>query len=120
MDHLTSFSKIVLDLVQASSLDKQTCETLVNEFYEQAVKIIHNIKNQMLKGELLETEMLLHRLKGSAGNVRAKKISGLAMEAEKAMKTKDFDKLSSLIKNIERSLEELLITNGEEEVAHDK
>jgi two-component system, sensor histidine kinase and response regulator len=119
-DKDTSFSKVVSDLMKATGLDKQTCESIVKVFYEQADKVINNIKNLITKKELKEVELLLHRLKGSAGNVRVKEISELAMNSEEAMRTLDFDKLDSSLLDIEKLLEELMISKKVGELAHDK
>lgn len=101
-------SEIVNSIMKASGLDEGTCEMIVNEFLKQTEKILEEIKEYIYKKQYKEIELLLHRLKGSAGNVRANEISALAKEAEDAVKKLDLEKLSLIVENIEGLFKELV------------
>lgn len=102
-----SFAETVYILMEATGFDKQTCEELVNEFCKQAEWMITGIKKHVFENNLKEAEILLHQLKGSSGNVRVKEISKQALEAEKAIRSMDYETLGRLLKGIEETLENL-------------
>ena len=103
----------VFALMKASGFDKETCVEVLDDFCEQTVRTIIDIKKHIsendLKDEndLKEVGILLHKLKGSAGNVRAADISKLALKAEHAVKMLNREMLESLLEEIEELLEAL-------------
>lgn len=103
--HTNSFAETVILLMEATGFDKQTCEELLNEFGEQAVSLITDIQMYVSENNLKEAGRLLHRLKGSSGNVRMKEISKLALDAEKAIHLMDSEMLCSLLQRMGESLE---------------
>jgi two-component system, sensor histidine kinase and response regulator len=96
--------------MKASGLDKEASEELLGDFREQAVRMVIAIKMYIGENNINEVGILLHKLKGSSGNIRAGEISRLAMEAEDAMIKLDYDKLDSSLTDIEKLLEGLRIT----------
>jgi len=102
--HNDSFDKTVTLLMEATGFDKQTCEELVNESWEQAACLITDIHKYVSENNLKEAGRLLHRLKGSSGNVRMNEISKLALDAEKAIHLMDSEMLDSLLQRMEESL----------------
>ncbi|MBZ9688530.1 response regulator [Clostridium estertheticum] len=104
LESANTYSETVLSLMNASGLDKVTCEELLYEFYAYAESLIKEIKENILNNRFKEVGILLHQLKGTAGNVRAKEIGKHAMEAEEALRIESNELLGSLLKGIEKSL----------------
>ena len=96
-----------------SGLDKNTCEELINAFCTQAQATIMGIKDAVLQENLQGMGLLLHRLKGSAGNVRAREIARLALEAEGALEHSDVDKVGQILSKIEKVLRKFNGGRGE-------
>ena len=103
------FADVVFDLMQASDLSREISEGIVTDFCQQSINLISSIKKYLDEKNFKEAGILLHRLKGSAGNVRAKKIAKQAKDGEEALKVIDLVKLSSLLQGIEGGLQELQI-----------
>ena len=97
-------SEAMVALMEESGLDKETCEELLGEFYIHAENLIKKIRVQIVYNNFQEVGILLHQLKGTAGNVRVKKIAEYAKEAEEAMRTADSEMLGSLLESIEKVL----------------
>lgn len=102
------FNETVFNLMEASDIDRATCEELINDFNIHTVKMLKNIEKHITENNLKEAGILLHQLKGSAGNIRAKEISSLALMAEKAIEKLDNEMLVSCLKEIEASLMKLM------------
>jgi PAS domain S-box-containing protein len=101
------FEETVLELMEASGFDKEISEEILNEFCSHALGLITDIKKNISENNFKSASLLLHQLKGSSGNVRAKQISKKAMEAEEAIKSLDNERLYKLIENIDVLLESL-------------
>lgn len=101
---MDSYSETVLSLMEESDLDKETCEELLDEFYVLAESLIKEIKDHIVTNNFKKVAILLHQLKGSAGNVRAKEIEKYASEAEEALRTIDNEMLGSFLEGIEKLL----------------
>jgi len=100
------FSDTVLSLMQESGFDHDTCADILNDFCTQTDKLIKEIKVHIDKNNLKEAGILIHQLKGSAGNVRAKEIANYALQMEEAMKNLDSEVLGRLLEEIERMLKD--------------
>lgn len=96
------FNETVIALMAAADFDKETSELILYEFCGQATKLMNGIKKHVAQQNFLEAGILLHQLKGSAGNVRAKEIAKYAFEAEEVLKLKDVQILTTLLEKIER------------------
>jgi len=103
-----SFQKTVIQFMDASGLSKDISETLLNDFCEYSLKLVASIRNHILDNNLKEASILLHSLKGSAGNIRATKIAKQALVAEEAIKFPDKKLFESLLVRIEESLNALI------------
>jgi len=101
-----SYAEAVSLLMKATGFDQQTCEELVNDFCEQAPNLITDIKKHIVENNFKEAGRLLHRLKGSSGNIRMNELSRLALEAEKASNLMDYEMLGSLLQRMEESFED--------------
>jgi len=109
-----AFASIVAALMGVSGLDKAISEELVEDFCGQAIKLSCNIKKHIMVNNLTEAGLLLHQLKGSAGNVRAQGIAQYALEAELAMGILDHERCSSRLKKIDELLFDFLKRTKEE------
>ena len=94
----------VQDLMADSGFDRTTSEELVNAFCKQAQDLMIDAKEKLSQNDLQGTGLLLHRLKGSAGNVRARGIARLALKAEGVLECSDVDKVDQILKEIEKVL----------------
>ena len=114
MGNNPNLSETVRELMDDSGLDRTTCEELVHGFVAQAQRLIIDIKDSIIKNDLKRTDLFLHQLKGSAGNIRAREISRLALEAEGARKAIDVNKVGGLLQEIEEILKTSLLTGKED------
>jgi len=107
------FTETISALMDATGFDKQISEELLKDFYKQAVKLIIGIKKHISENNLEGAGILLHQLKGSAGNVRVNKLFKQAIKAEEAMRLMDNEMFTSSIEKIEELLEALMWNTGE-------
>jgi len=98
------FADAVFALMEVTGFDKHTSKELLNGYYEQGVKLVGGIKKNISENNLEGARLLLHQLKGSAGNIRANEIAEEALRAEQALQVMDFKLLDSLLKRIEELL----------------
>lgn len=108
------FDEIVKLFTEESGFDEEFCRELVEEFCKQAEKLLIDIKENINKNNLKEAGILLHKLKGSAGTVRANDIAKNTAEAERAVKNNDKSLLVGIIDQIERLLNKLGMERKEE------
>ena len=90
--------------MEVSGLDRETSEAIMHEFCKQTARLIVDIQRLIAEDDSKEVGILLHKLKGSAGNVRVQEIAKLAFEAEKALGAKEHEQLGDLLRQIEESL----------------
>jgi two-component system, sensor histidine kinase and response regulator len=109
---INDYSGIVLALMNESDFDKATCEEILDEFYLHADSLISEIKVCISTNDFQGAGILLHQLKGSAGNVRAKEVSKCALDAEEAMGAIDKKLFYRLIDRLEKLIAALK-ENGE-------
>jgi len=103
------FAQIVRTLMDESGFDQETCEDILLSFCRQTGKLIADIKSYLKQDNLKETVILIHQLKGSAGNVRAREIAQLAVRMEETLKNspESTGALRSLLEEVERLLKVL-------------
>lgn len=99
------FPETVKALMNELDFDRETCEEILDLFCEQTDMLIKEIKANIQAGNLKELTVLLHRLKGSAGNARVKEIAYYALKAEEAVRENNFETLESMVDNIEKTLD---------------
>lgn len=107
------FSKTVASLMEASGFDEQTSVIILQEFCEQAARLLTGIKKHITKLEMEEARVLVHQLKGSAGNVRAKEVAKQALHLEEIMGGNNHDTISNLLKEIEERVGDLMKNSRE-------
>jgi PAS domain S-box-containing protein len=100
------YSVAIDTLSKESSFEIELCKELMDDFCEQAVELMENLKRKLKDNNLLEAGFLIHRLKGSSGTVRAKKIAELSTKVEIMLNNNDLDTLNKTIEQIE----DLIIT----------
>lgn len=103
----TCFDKTVELLMKESGFNEEFCKELVEDFCKQAEKLLESIKENMTRNDLTEVCINLHKLKGSAGTVRANDIAKTSLEAEEAIKNDDKDLLIKMVGEIEKLLDKL-------------
>ncbi|MDN5299122.1 MAG: two-component system, sensor histidine kinase [Clostridiales bacterium] len=94
-----ALSDIMSALRTASGLDEMTCIEVIKTYLDQSEEIMKALKNDGDIGKLL------HKLKGSSGNVRAESIMNLAQRAETLHKMGNQSEARVLIETIEKQLE---------------
>jgi len=102
------FADTIVALMEATGFNQQTSEVLLKEFHEQSVRLIIDIKRNLSENNLKDVGVFLHRLKGSAGNVRANEIYKQAKTAEGALLLLDTKLLDSALQRIEKLLQALM------------
>jgi CheY-like chemotaxis protein len=102
------FDETVDALMKESGFDIDTCKELLKSFCEYAQKLIVDARENINKNNLEKAHILIHQLKGSAGNVRAKQIAKLASEAEEALKTSKNEKIEPILEAITKKVEALI------------
>lgn len=102
------FQETALDLMEASGFDKKLSEEILIDFCNHALVLMVDIKNNLSENNLKAASLLLHQLKGSSGNVRAKEVSKKALEAEEAIKRLDNENILSLMESMDELLEALM------------
>ncbi len=102
-------AEVILSLVEASGLSREISEGIIADFSKQGIGLIRDIKKGIDEKKFKDAGIVLHKLKGSAGNVRAKKIAQQAKEAEEALKVLDLVRLAQLLEEIEGLLQGLHI-----------
>lgn len=109
MEDNKELAEVILSLVEASGLSREISEGIIADFSKQGVGLISDIKKGIDGKNFKDAGILLHKLKGSAGNIRAEKIAKHAKEAEEALKVLDLVRLNTLLSEIEVLLQELHI-----------
>jgi two-component system, sensor histidine kinase and response regulator len=102
------YSDTVVALREASGFDQETCIELVDMFCSQAGLLLEKLKESVALKDYEETRLLLHQLKGSAGNLRAKEIAKYALEAEEAIKMSNTEIPEDILQRLEHSILVLL------------
>lgn len=111
----TRFYKNTVALLrEETKFDLDTCIELVEDFTEHARLMIIEWKDHLQKKRVREASWVIHKLKGSAGTVRASKIAELAAKAEELLSEETIDQLSLITEQIEFWLAELTQISDEE------
>lgn len=106
--------KVVENLCGDTGFDYETAIYVVGTFLEQTELMLLEI-NQLLnqenifdKNAIEVISKALHKLKGSAGNVRATEIMELSIQAEEACLNRDKDELFFKVKALNQLLDRYL------------
>lgn len=98
------FSDAVTAFMEESGFDKETCVELLHGFCEHAQGLIYEIEESINNNNSENICILLHKLKGSSGNMRVKEIYKLAFEAEQAVGASDNNKLKHILDGMKKIL----------------
>jgi CheY-like chemotaxis protein len=101
------FLRILHALMEASGLNKDACIELLRDFIELSEPLIAKIKKSLAAADSEQALILVHQLKGSAGNLRVNSIMTLAARVEKAIREQVPEQVDVLIKEIEERLKDL-------------
>lgn len=99
--------KIINELKESSGFDDETCELVLNTYISQAKDIVQDLKVHLTKKDYGKISDLLHKLKGSSGNVRFEEARILAEEAECVVKDENFEVVSTYIAMIDDKIKSL-------------
>lgn len=96
---------IINDLCDSSGLDENVSKMVIETYVKQSVELCSLIRRKLiectgLNSQLVEIQNLLHKLKGSSGNVRANQIMDLASNAEMTAKAVDMTETLKLVEEI--------------------
>ncbi|MDF2540894.1 MAG: multi-sensor hybrid histidine kinase [Herbinix sp.] len=103
-----TYSTILSDFFEESGFHLELCEELLNDFCKQVDGMLLTLSDAMEKRDLEQVRRTLHQIKGSAGNVRAKKIAQYARLAEEAAESKDYDLVLTISDKIAEFISVLL------------
>jgi PAS domain S-box-containing protein len=95
------YSDTVKLFLKESGFDMELCNELIDDFNVYSIPLIIELKEYLQKNNLREAGTLIHRLKGSAGTIRAKKISQLAAEAENLLENNELAAVNEIVVQIE-------------------
>jgi HPt (histidine-containing phosphotransfer) domain-containing protein len=76
------YELVVTQFMNDSGLDQETCDFVLRTYVTQSKELLNELIKALEKSDLKHASELLHRLKGSSGNVRANQIMTLALTAE--------------------------------------
>jgi HPt (histidine-containing phosphotransfer) domain-containing protein len=76
------YELVVTQFMSDSGLDQETCDFVLRTYVTQSKELLKELRNALYHNDLKHASELLHRLKGSSGNVRANRIMALALTAE--------------------------------------
>jgi PAS domain S-box-containing protein len=96
------FNSTVKLFMKESGFEYELCVELINDFYDNSRQLMQNLAEQLQAADYKEAGILLHRLKGSAGTVRAVIIAELAAEAEKKLAAGDLTAFEEIEKRINK------------------
>lgn len=95
-----SLKLILTRLCNDAGFDMETAKMVIEIYLTQSKELIDELKIIFAMDEedaFIKTQQMMHKLKGSSGNVRANFLMNLAMESEKFAKDGDRE---SVLKNI--------------------
>lgn len=103
----SSYQEVFGDFKTASDLDDESCHFLLSVYVEQVQIMVTDIRSAMAINAQDTISALLHRLKGTSGNVRANRIMTLALVAENAQRLEDMAMLELQITEVESAISHL-------------
>lgn len=102
-----TYLEIFNDFRKASDLDDEVCHFLLKTYIEQVQLLLIDLRRAMDTNSYDEISNLLHRLKGTSGNVRANRIMTMALVAENANRANEKEVLVSQIEQVEALISSL-------------
>lgn len=101
------YDEILKLAMKELGFDEEFCRELIRDFLKQMRECLEIIKLNIDQNNFGELSIILHKLKSSAGAVRANEIAKNLIEAETAAKNNDMSVLIEKVKRIEVLLEKL-------------
>lgn len=105
---MESLRDVVSKLCIDSGFDDETAWFVIDTYLRQSKDLLENAYTQLNDGSdesYKVMEGLMHKLKGSSGNVRAFGLMNLALSAEASAKERDYEALRVHIDHIAEILE---------------
>lgn len=106
-DTTDTLSDAISLFMAETDFEYETCIEFIQDFNSQAELLVRDISDAISEHNNPKASSLLHRLKGSAGIIRAKQISELAATTEEAIKKDDISTASLLLREIENLILDL-------------
>jgi len=97
-------------LVERLLGDEKNGRLIAEHFRNEVQRQVDEIEAALLGGDLPEVSRLVHRLKGSAGNVQAEELFGLMSAMQQAAAVWDREELTALMAAVRRHCPELVRT----------
>ncbi len=88
--------------------NRKLFKRLLNDFYQNYRNAAHDIRMALNEKDVEKAQLLVHTLKGIAGNLSALCLQDTARDLENALRQKYFDNVNVLIDKLENSLTQLL------------
>jgi two-component system sensor histidine kinase/response regulator len=115
IDRLSSsagFSEIagldVADGLNRVAGNRKLYRSLLGQFVEQQADTVSAVRASLAREDFVSPEHLMHTLKGVAGNLGAKALSGLAAELERSLRDRNAQSLEAGLSSIARELARLM------------
>lgn len=84
MDKTETLIEVKQRLCADSGLDMETTYFVLDVYIEQTIELIKAVEASFQNQDFTEIASMMHKLKGSSGNVRANRMMALAIETEQA------------------------------------
>lgn len=95
------YNQAQANLMKASGLDSETCNFVLQTYVNQSLELIDEVQEHLLTRSGVDVvKVMLHKLKGSSGNVRANEVMTLALKAEDVFREGDFEALEAILPQI--------------------
>lgn len=107
VDLKQSRTEILNALSKEAGIDKESCIDILDTFYTQSVALLQDIHAALHRNDLEEACTLIHKIKGSALTVRAKRLAEIAINAEELLKKGEITSALEALEQIELLLSEL-------------
>ena len=95
------FTQVVKTLMADTGLDQETSEELVTLFCKKREILMVEIKKAVQDNNQEELRKLVHQIKGSSGNIRAKDISLLALRVEEYLKSGQMQEAAKAVEEMD-------------------
>jgi len=96
--------KMLHKLMQDSGLDMASCQQVIETYIEQSISILEVLRESDIEDETGNMGILIHKLKGSSGNVRADEMAKLAERTEKLYKSGNMAEVKKLVDEMSKEI----------------
>lgn len=109
---MDTFQSVLNKFVEETGFEKEFCREMLQEFFEQSKELVEELKENIKSKNLLDCRNNLHKIKGSAGSVRASQLAEAASQAEQLAINSKAEELKVAIDKIEDLLNILMMKEG--------